>query len=330
MGSLLHRLVSQSRGRLVLALALLAFTAGLLVAQTTVPAPDDTFATLDGTNVTWGEFYQRLQDYAGREISERLLIEHALRAEATKLGVEPTPQQIDERLRELVQTRFAGSVADFAEWMTRDAKTEDSLRRTVTNELRDLAVRSHGVNPTEDQLKAYFAKHQADRYDRPPMVKFRRVVLESEAKAKEVLAKIKAGETDFFGAAMNYSIDVGGQENGGLVGPVPVPFLTAQAKPVADALAKLQVYQYTEAPVEAQAQWHLLLLVERQEGKPRTYEEVQTHVFRDYLQEHAVPENEYYPKLMRQAQLSGLPARYRVLEALFSKPGNVTPPEAGE
>lgn len=295
----------------------LAFATGGLIGQVTAPRPEDRFLVINGAEVRYADFYRALEDYSGREVAERLAVETALAQEARRTGLEPSDAAVDERLRELVAERFGGDLSLYAQWMASEAMTEDAVRRRVTNELRDLAVRSQGITPTEAELRAYFEANRAKRYDRPPTVKFRQIVLASRDEAVALLAKIKAGETDFFGAALNHSLDPQAKQTGGLVGPVPVPILEEQVPAVAAALAKLGVYQAADEPVEQDGRWVLLMLAERTEGKPRPFEQVAQTVRRDYLLEKAVPENVYYRDLMARTQVDEAPPRYQVLTHLF-------------
>jgi len=308
----------------MLLLGLLLPAVAELIGGRDAPAPDEIFASVNGETLSYADFYTLLQDQLGMEVAERLVFETVLQQESAKQGVVPTAEEIDARVNELIQQRFGGDAAQFAQWMGRTGSTSDSLRRQVAIELMDIRLRSKDVEVTDAKLKEYFDQHHERRYDLPARVRYRQVVLDSKERADEVLAKINSGELSFFTAASRHSLDPAAVETGGLAGPSPLPILKELAPPIHDALTKLAANEAAKEPVQFEDKWYLLLLIEHLAGRAATYDEVATRVRMDYLMEKSVPAQQYYQPLIDKSAVVGLPTRFRLLELQFAVPEQPT------
>lgn len=306
-------------GGLLLAVLLLPAVAELIGGQD-APATDEIFVSVNGETLSYADFYTLLQDQIGMEAAERLVFETVLQQEAAKQGVVPTPEEIDARVNELIQQRFGGDAAQFAQWMGRTGSTSGSLRRQVAIELMDIRLRSKTLEVTDEKLKEYFEANHERRYDLPARVRYRQVVLDSKDRADEVLKQINTNELSFFTAASRHSLDPAAVETGGLAGPSPLPLLKELAPPLHDALVALQPNEAAKAPVEFEGKFYLLLLIEHLPGRPAAYDEVAARVRFDYLMEKSVPAQQFYQPLIDKAAVVGLPTRFRLLEMQFAVP----------
>lgn len=89
--------------------------------------------------------------------------------------------------------------------------------------------------------------------------KTRHILVDSEAKAKEVIAKLDSGES-FDKLAGQYSSDPGSKNNGGDLGwSGPGNYV----KPFGDAMTKLGKGKYTKEPVKTDFGWHVILVEDR-------------------------------------------------------------------
>jgi len=304
----------------MLFLLLLVPAVAELIGGRDAPPPEEIFVSVNGETLSYADFYTVLQDQIGMEVAERLVFETVLQQEAAKQSLVPTSEAIDTRVNELIQQRFGGDGAQFAQWMGRTGSTPDSLRRQVAIELMDIRLRSKDVEVTDAKLKEYFDQHHERRYDLPARVRYRQVVLDSKASADDVLAKINSNELSFFTAASRHSLDPAAVETGGLAGPSPLPLLKELAPPIHEALSKLAANEAAKQPVEFEGKWYLLLLIETIDGRPATFDEVAARVRVDYLMEKSVPAQQYYQPLIDKAAVVGLPTRFRLLELQFAVP----------
>jgi parvulin-like peptidyl-prolyl isomerase len=306
-----------------------ALGAGVLTAGPTVPAGDAPFAQVNDTTVPYASFYAALADNAGAEVATRVVLEALMRQEAGKRGLLPTDAEVDTRFGELLAERFGGSRDTLAKWMAENAADDDTVRHMVYAELLDIKLRTNGLQPTADELKAWFKANQAKRYDEPETFEWREIVLTSKEKAAQVAAELNAGKTDFVSAVAKYSANTESAADGGRLGPVPTAELEAKAAALLAALRKLGPGETTRAPVEFDGRWYLLRLVKRTPGEAAVYDTLVARVRRDYLVEKAAPDAEFYAKLAKTARVSGMAARFRAVEGQFGPEGSLQPPKPG-
>lgn len=315
-----------SRGRrrtralwLVAAAAVLALAAE----QPVVPAVDAAFASVNGQPVAYGAFYTALADANGPESATRVVLEELMRQEALRLGCLPTDADVDQRVREIRAEDLGDDPATIKAWMAEKGADDAALRRLAYADLLDLRLRAFAwLKPTDDTVRAFFKEQQAKLYDMPEMVRYREIVLDTKEQALKVLAELNGGKLDFFTAASRYSNSTT-KAVGGLVDPQSLPALTEIAPDVAAQLKKLTVLQYTPAPVSFRDRWFIVQLTERKPGVPAKFEDLATRVRRDYLQSKAVPAGEYYGKLAKGAQVSGLAERWQPVQAQFGAKGEL-------
>ena len=120
---------------------------------------------------------------------------------------------------------------------------------------------------TDDAMKAEFEKIKSQMGDKE--YKARHILVENEAEAKEIVAKLKKGEK--FEELAKASKDPGSKDHGGdLDWNLPGGFV----KPFSDAMVKLEKGKYTEAPVQSQFGWHVIQLDDVRPAKFPEYNEV--------------------------------------------------------
>jgi peptidyl-prolyl cis-trans isomerase C len=120
-------------------------------------------------------------------------------------------------------------------------------------------LKHHPVS--DDALKAEYEKIKAQRGDKE--YKARHILVETEAEANEIIAKLKKGEK--FEDLAKVSKDAGSKDHGGeLDWNAPGGFV----KPFSDAMVKLEKGKYTETPVKSQFGWHVIQL---EDVRPATF-----------------------------------------------------------
>ncbi|MDQ0505527.1 peptidylprolyl isomerase [Xanthobacter agilis] len=230
---------------------------GPVLAQTAAPAApaaaavaDPVVATINGTPIRASEVAMAAedigpglppqlqgaarQDYVLSFLTDMTLLAQA--AEAQKLDQTPAFQQ---------RMAYARTKALMEALMTQEAKkavSEDMKRKTY-----DEFVKSA---PAEEEVHA------------------RHILVDDEAKAKDIAKKAKAGE-DFSKLAKEYSKD--GAEDGGDLGY----FTKDQMVPeFAEAAFKLDKGQVSD-PVKSQFGWHIIKIEDKRAKPVPTYEQVE-------------------------------------------------------
>jgi peptidyl-prolyl cis-trans isomerase C len=125
-------------------------------------------------------------------------------------------------------------------------------------------VRSHPVS--EEAIKKEYEAVKSQLGDKE--YKARHILVETEAQAKELIAKLKKG--DKFEDLAKESKDPGSKERGGDLGwAAPSSYV----KPFSEAMIKLEKGKYTETPVKSDFGYHVIMLDDARELKLPSIEE---------------------------------------------------------
>lgn len=126
-----------------------------------------------------------------------------------------------------------------------------------------------GVKVTDEEAKKYYDENQ-EQFSRGETVNADHILVDSEEKALEILAKINNGELSFADAANEFSSCPSGQRGGNLG-----DFSRGQMVPEFDkAVFELEVGAITEAPVKTQFGYHLIKLNSKSESSVMPYDEI--------------------------------------------------------
>jgi peptidyl-prolyl cis-trans isomerase C len=150
---------------------------------------------------------------------------------------------------------------------TVDTVNQIELARTniLAQTFRTDYLKNHPVS--DDALKAEFEKIKLQMGDKE--YKARHILVETEAEAKEIIAKLKKGEK--FEELAKASKDPGSKDHGGeLDWNAPGGFV----KPFSEAMVKLEKGKYTETPVQSQFGWHVIQLVDVRPTKVPDFSEI--------------------------------------------------------
>ena len=236
----MHRVIEKMRTLAgIAAVAAIAFAAHGYSAQAQDAAGETVVVTVDGKNITeadmklaegeiGAELAQLPADVKRRALAEYLIDNQlfANAAEAAKLG--DTPE-------------FQKHMAYLRERALREQYFEKTLKGSVSV---DEAQKIYNARVAELKPEVEFAA--------------RHILVNDEAKAKELRAKLAAGG-DFAQLAKENTLDTGSKEQGGLLGY----FGMGQMVPEFEAtVAKMQKGELSE-PVKTQFGWHIIKLEDR-------------------------------------------------------------------
>ncbi|MBI3774968.1 MAG: peptidylprolyl isomerase [Gammaproteobacteria bacterium] len=232
----------------VVALGLAACTTGSAIA-----ASADVLATVNGTHIT----QQTLEVYARQRGIDDL----------SKLAPDRKTKIIDELVnRELLYRAALDKKLD------KKPDTTAELESARANILASSAVRNE--LDARGELSEAKLKEGYDKFikDLPGLeYKTRHILLDSEEKAKEVIAALDKGG-DFAKLANEHS--TGAADGGELEWFQPEDMI----KPFSDAAVKLQKDQYTKTPVQTQYGWHVIQLQDTRKVTPPTFEDVKEQI----------------------------------------------------
>ena len=125
------------------------------------------------------------------------------------------------------------------------------------------------VKVSDEDVKKYY-EDNIDRFKQGETVNADHILVESEEKALEILAKIESGEVSFADAAKQHSTCPSGQRGGNLG-----DFGRGQMVPEFDkAVFELEVGEITKTPVKTQFGYHLIKLNSKSESSVMPYEQI--------------------------------------------------------
>jgi peptidyl-prolyl cis-trans isomerase C len=133
------------------------------------------------------------------------------------------------------------------------------------------------IKPTDAEVDDFYQQN-VDRFMLSAKVWYHEILVDSEARAREVRERLLAGE-DFAGLAARYSIDKGVAERGGEMPPYEKGVNTKlEDQPeVVRQLLTLEA-QTVSAPVRTSRGWHILRVDARREERQRPLEEVRDEI----------------------------------------------------
>ncbi|MFZ2507853.1 MAG: peptidylprolyl isomerase [Steroidobacteraceae bacterium] len=184
---------------------------------------------------------------------------------------ELTPEQRDAALDELIRMYAGAQAAEKEKLATGEAGARIELVKTSA--LTELLFKkfTEGKEPTDEELKAEYDARVAEL---PPLeFHARHILVDDEAKAKDLIAQIDKG-ADFEKLAKENSKD-GSADEGGDLGW----FSAAQmVKPFADALQQLEVGKYSATPIQSEFGWHVIKLEATRASTPPPYDAVKAQL----------------------------------------------------
>jgi parvulin-like peptidyl-prolyl isomerase len=193
-------------------------------------------ARIDQTAITWGEFGP--------------VLAAPVEPGSVEGRVEALNDEIDRRIM-LQKARVAGFEKDigFQARLNEYRKVHliTMYRARLTEELE----------PTDDEIRAYFKEHQA-QITIPEARKIQMVVMMAKEDAERVKQQIESGEITIYEAARDYSVDPNAKKTLGEMGWVE----HGTGFPELDALTFSLSLNEIGGPVESPAGWHLVKVLE--------------------------------------------------------------------
>jgi len=182
-----------------------------------------------------------------------------------------TPAEQNEALDELIGMYAGAQQADKENLGAGEPKARIEL--VDKSSMAELLFKNYteGKVPTEEELKAEYDARIAEA----PKEEYhaRHILVDDEAKAKDLIAQLDKG-ADFAKLAKDNSKDGSSAEGGDLGWFNP----NQMVKPFSEALQKLEIGKYTEAPVKSEFGWHVIQLEEKRATTPPPYDAVKAQL----------------------------------------------------
>lgn len=195
-------------------------------------------------------------------------------------GKPATPEQRKDLINRLVDMEVLAQ--DGAKKGLGAGDVELELGLMKTNLLARAALKNYqDKNPvTDEQAKASYDQQVKSMGAGAKEYQARHILVDGEAQAKEIIAKLKAGGK--FEELVKVSKDTGSAAQGGDLGFAnPANYV----KPFADALVALKKGELTQAPVKSEFGYHVIELTDVRDSKPPAFEEVKAQIKEGLTQE---------------------------------------------
>lgn len=239
----------------ILSLSLIVGIASLTACNNNAEQSSEAVAETKAGNVTKDELYEAMKESYGQQVLQQLVYEKILSDK-----YEVTDEELDAKLNEVKEQLGANFEMALAQYQMTEESFKDSLKLDLLVEKAAVV----DIEATEDEMKEYY-----DNYK--PQVKARHILVEDEAKAKEVKKKLDEGG-DFAELAKEYSTDPGSAEAGGDLGWFGPGRMVPEFE---EASYALEVNEISE-PVQSQHGFHIIQVTEKEEKK--SYEDMKAEI----------------------------------------------------
>ncbi|MCB1794504.1 MAG: peptidylprolyl isomerase [Candidatus Competibacteraceae bacterium] len=263
----------------------------------TIPDP---VAVVNGKAISKAAFEQYAQQLRGKakvdspdaskSLVDQLVMEELLVQQAHQQKLEDDPQ-IKQQLEMIQRSLLASTVV--RRMLNENAPSEDAIKKEYETAVAAM------------KGKEYKASH---------------ILVDSEDKAKEIIAELKKGGK-FAELAKAKSSDSSAANGGDLGWFTP----SMMVPPFAQAVAKMEKGKYSEEPVQTPFGWHVILLEDVRDAKPPTLDELRPQIAQ-MLQSRMV--NEYLEKLRAGAKIEIKAIQVSATEPAKAEPAKAEPAKA--
>lgn len=236
----------------------------------------DYVAKVDGEKILQTELDEALRDQYGAAVLDTLITNKIVELEAKKQNITVTDEDIQAEYDELVES-YGGEDAIKAVYEA-NGLTEEAVKENIRTYQLTKNVIAASLDITDEEIEQYFEDNK-DLYGQEEQVVASHILLEDEETAKEVLAKVKAGE-DFAELAKEYSTDTSTNEDGGDLGYISRNEMDEAFEEAAFALEKGAVSEV----VQTAEGYHIIKVTNKVPAEEAVFEDVKEEVYADLLE----------------------------------------------
>ena len=258
-------------------LQMLALSSTLTVMLVGCSESSDYVAKVDGEKILLTELDEELRSQYGAEVLDTLITNKIVELEAEKEGVTVSDETIQAEYDELVESYGGADVIQSV--FDSYGLTEESVKENIRMYQLTKAVVAKSIELSDEEVEQYFEDNK-DLYGQEEQVVASHILLEDEETAKEVLAKIEAGE-DFEELANSYSTDEETSANGGDLGYISRGEMDESFEEEAFSLEKGAVSDV----VQTSEGYHIIKVTDKVPAEEAKLEDVKDEVYEDLLEE---------------------------------------------
>jgi len=270
---------------------MMTLPAALLILLVGCGESSDYVAKVDGEKILQTELDDALREQYGTEVLETLITNKIVELEAKKVGVSVSEDSIQEEYKELAESY--GGEESLQEALEANGLTEQSVKDNIRIYQLTKNVIAESIDISDEEVAQYFENNK-DSYGQKEEIVASHILLEDEATAKDVLAKVKAGD-DFAELAKTYSIDSSTNEAGGEIGYISRGQMDENFEEAAFGLEKGSVSDI----VQTSEGYHIIKVTEKVPEEVAVFEDVKDEVYETVLEDRI---NEEYASWLAEKQ----------------------------
>ncbi|MEM1503073.1 peptidylprolyl isomerase [Domibacillus sp. 8LH] len=237
----------------------------------------ETIAEVGGTKITKDDLYDSLVKMYGADAAESLIADKIVEKEATKEKVQVTDKEIQEELDATIES-YGGEEA-YKSALESSGMTEADMKEEIKVYLETVKLLEPRIEITDEEIETYFNENK-DTFATSEQVEASHILVDDEATAKEVTAKLADGE-DFAALAKEYSTDTTSAENGGELGYFGTGEMTEEFEKAAFAM---EIGEISE-PVKTDYGYHIIKVTGKKEAKAANLEDSKEEIKETLKQE---------------------------------------------
>jgi foldase protein PrsA len=216
-------------------------------------------ASVNGQAITHADFDHKLESSpAAKQVLTQMVQQALIDQYARDKKVDVSQAEIDKKETE---TKAKFPAGQFEQILKQQSLTEQDVQLILKQQLILEKAIAPQIHISESDIKAFFDKNRA-QFDKPEQIRARHILTVDEGKAKEVLAKVKAGG-NWDALAKEYSTDPGSKDKGGELGFFGRGQMVAPFEKAAFAAGVNQII----GPVKSPFGYHVIQVEEK---KPAT------------------------------------------------------------
>jgi foldase protein PrsA len=259
--------VFSSKKTLAILAALIVVVIAVFIFLTT---RSEAVAKIGSEKITKDDLYTFFVEQSGASAVDTLITKSIIEQEVEKEKVSVNQEEIDEELQKLIDSYGGQEV--FEQTLASSGLTQDLLEEDIKTNLQIEKLLESEIKITDEEMKTYFDENK-NTFAQAEQVKASHILVEDEAKAKEVKEKLAAGE-DFAALAKEYSTDTASAESGGDLGFFSKGSMVAEFE---DKAFSMKVDEISD-PVKSEFGYHIIKVTDKKEAKEANYEDSKAEI----------------------------------------------------
>lgn len=225
----------------------------------------ETVAKVEGEKITKDELYDVLVKAQGQEAVALLIEDKLVALEMKDQKISVSDKEVDAELASYIEN--SGGDDAFAAALQQSGMNEKQFRENITQFLSLQKLMEPRIDITDEEMKAFFEENK-EAMAAPAEVQASHILVEDEAKAKEVAKKLKDGG-DFAKLAKEYSTDEANKDKGGELGFFTADKMVPEFSEAAFAMKPDEV----SGPVKTSHGFHIIKVADKKEATEAVYDD---------------------------------------------------------